>query len=279
MKRQTSFLNTSATLYLVATPIGNLSEFTPRAIEVLKEVDFIACEDTRNTKKLLTHFEIQGRLLAYHNFNEEESTKGLLELLKEGKNIALLSDAGYPLLSDPGYVIVNKAVEEDINVVTISGPNAGLNALVASGLDTRHFLFYGFLNAKESAMKKELEELKDFPYTLIFYEAPHRILKTLKILLEVLGNRKVVLARELTKKYEEFIRGDLKELVNLEELKGEMVLLIEGKSKEEEIDLATLVQEVDDYIAKGMRTKDAISTIAKQHQVSKNDLYDYYHKR
>lgn len=281
MKRQNSFqdLQTSA-LYLVATPIGNLSEFSNRAIETLKQVDFIACEDTRNSKKLLSHFDIHAKLLAYHNFNEEESSKGIIELLAKGHSVAIISDAGYPLLSDPGYRVVNDAIEADFPVIAISGPNAALNALVVSGLDTRHYLFYGFVNAKVSAMQKEFKELSTFPYTMIFYEAPHRIAKTLKVAFEVLGNRRAVIARELTKMHEEIIRGDLLSLMEIEDLKGEIVLLIEGKQAEDEtIDFQGLVDLISDKIKAGIKTKQAINEVAKAHNISKNELYNYYHQQ
>ena len=162
------------TLFLVATPIGNLNEVSFRTLEVLKSVELIACEDTRNTRKLLSHFDIHTKLISYHNFNEELASEDILKVLDDGKNVALVSDAGYPLLSDPGYVLVNKVIDKGYKISTISGPNAGINGLVASGLSATHYLFYGFLNAKSSKAKKELEDLKDFPYTIIFYEAPHK---------------------------------------------------------------------------------------------------------
>lgn len=273
-------LNKKATLFLVATPIGNLSEVSERTLNVLNEVAVIACEDTRNTLKLLSHFDIHTRMITYHNFNEKESTKGILKFLEEGKDVALVSDAGYPLISDPGYELVNEVIREGFNIVTVSGPNAALNALVASGLKTVHYLFYGFLNPKQSQARKELEELKGFPYTLIFYEAPHRIEKTLKLALEVLGDRKACLARELTKLHEEYHRGTLSELCELRDLKGEMVLIIEGKEeKQEDLDPDLLMEEIDQLIKDGMRTKDAVNSIAEKHRVSKNSLYNAYLKR
>ncbi len=269
-----------ATLFLVATPIGNLNEVSPRTVSVLKDVDVLACEDTRNTLKLLSRFDIHTRMISYHNFNEESSAKGIINLLEEGKDVALVSDAGYPLISDPGYELVNRVIEEGYDIVTVSGPNAGINALVASGLETAHYLFYGFLSSKQSQAKKELEELKDLPYTLIFYEAPHRIIRTLSLCHEVLGERKAVIARELTKLHEEYIRGSLSELMKLEEVKGEIVLLIEGKKEEEtETDLESLKKEVDDLIKKGRKAKEAISETAARYGISKNRLYDYYHKK
>ena len=268
-----------ATLFLVATPIGNLNEVSPRTIAVLKDADVLACEDTRNTLKLLSHFDIHTRMISYHNFNEESSAKGIINLLEEGKNVALVSDAGYPLISDPGYELVSRVIEEGYAVVTVSGPSAGINALVASGLKTSHYLFYGFLSSRRSQARKELEELKDFPYTIIFYEAPHRIIKTLELCHEVLGDRKAVIARELTKIHEEYIRGTLSELMKLEEVKGEIVLLIEGKEKEEkEPDYGSLKKEVDVLTKKGLKTREAVNEVARKYGISKNRLYDHYLK-
>lgn len=271
--------NNKATLFLVATPIGNLNEVSSRTLDVLKNVDVIAAEDTRNSLKLLSHFDIHTKMVAYHNFNEEESSIGLLKLLSEGNNVALISDAGYPLISDPGYILVNKVIEEGYNIVTVSGPNAALNGLVASGLPTQHYLYYGFLNAKQSQAKKELESLKEFPYTMIFYEAPHRIEKTVKLCLEVLGDRKACIARELTKLHETYHRGNLSELAKLSDLKGEMVLIIDGYHKEEEqVDLKLLIKEVDKLVKDGTKTKQAINEIASKYNYSKNILYNEYVK-
>lgn len=270
----------SATLFLVATPIGNLSEASPRVIDTLKSVSLIACEDTRNTLKLLTHFDIHTKMVAYHKFNEETAYKDIIKYLDEGKDVALVSDAGYPLMSDPGYILVNEVIKAGFNINTVSGPNAAINALVASGLNTNHYMFYGFLNSKPSQAKKELEEIEHFPYTIIFYEAPHRISKTLKLMYEVFGDRKAVIARELTKIHEEYIRGTLSELANIEEIKGEIVLLVEGKAKEEVIvDFEQLKKEVDRLIQEGNTTKEAIKLVSKQYNVSKNELYDYYHSK
>lgn len=279
MKRQKSFENDTATLYLVATPIGNLSEFTSRAIEVLNSVDVIAAEDTRNTMKLLTHFNIKTRCIAHHLHNEKESANGLLKMLSDGKNIALVSDAGYPLLSDPGQYVVDMVIDAGFNIVPISGANAGLNALVASGLSAQPFIFYGFLGNSEKERMQALHELKDQPYTFIVYEAPHRIEKMLRSALEVLGNRKICLARELTKKHEEFIRGTISEVLDVvDTLKGEMVIVIEGCKKEKDIVSAVkLASIVDDYVSDGLSSKEAIKKVAKEYGVSKNDLYKEFH--
>ena len=267
-----------ATLFLVATPIGNLNEVSGRCLDVLRNVSVIACEDTRNSQKLLSHFDIHTRTITYHNFNERQSSKGILSLLEKGEDVALISDAGYPLISDPGYLLVNEVIDAGYKIVTVSGPNAALNALVASGLPTNHYLFYGFLNAKQSQAKKELESLKGFPYTLIFYEAPHRIEKTLKLMHEVLGDRKACLARELTKLHEEYHRGTLKELCGLHDLKGEMVVIVEGDTSEKEVSMEDLLKEMDLLIEDGQRAKDAAKTVSEKYEVSKNQLYQAYLK-
>lgn len=281
MSSQKSFSNERPTLYLVATPIGNLQEMTPRAIEILKDVDIIAAEDTRNTKKLLMHFDIETRLIAHHNFNENQSKEGLIKLLEQGKNIAVVSDAGYPLIQDPGQGIVNLCIEHDFNVVPISGACAYINALVASGIKTEPHLFRGFLSNANQESKNELMALKTLPYTLIFYEAPHRIERTLKNCLEILGDRKACLARELTKRYEEFIRGSLSELIEYsEDLKGEMVLIIEGAVKIDHTDelLLNIQDLVNEYAEGGMVPSEAIKRVAKEHGLSKNEVYRHYHQ-
>ena len=270
--------NDQATLFLVATPIGNLSEVSERCLDVLRSVSVIACEDTRNSIKLLSHFDIHTKLITYHNFNERESTRGILSLLEKGEDVALISDAGYPLISDPGYQLVNEVIDAGYRIVTISGPNAALNALVASGLPTEHYLFYGFLNAKITKAEKQLTELKDFPYTLIFYEAPHRIEKTLQLALKVLGDRKACLARELTKLHEEYHRGTLSKLSELRDLKGEMVLIIEGCREKEAPSMEELLEETEELIEKNCRLKEAVKMVAEKYNVAKNDLYQNYLK-
>lgn len=277
MNRQKSFENGQATLYLVPTPIGNLSEMSPRAVEVLNSVDVIACEDTRTSGTLLKHFEIHARLIAYHNFNEESSAKGIVALLEEGKNVALISDAGYPLINDPGQRVVSDVVEHGFNVVPVSGPSAFLNALVASGLVAQPFLFVGFLPQGNGERKKKLMEYRDYPMTMIFYEAPHRIDRMLESCLEVLGDRKCTLARELTKKHEEFIRGTISEVLSVvDEIRGEMVIVVEGKQKsqQDELNEEEILSMVNGYLGEGMSTKDAIKATVKATGLSKNVVYD-----
>ena len=221
MNRQKSFENEKPTLYLVPTPIGNLSEMTPRAIEVLNSVDVIACEDTRTSGQLLKHFGISKRLIAYQNFNEDPSAKGILNLLSQGQNVALISDAGYPLISDPGQRIVSEASAMGFNVVPLSGCNAMLNALVASGLVVQPFLFVGFLPSGKTECEKKLREYRNYPMTMVFYEAPHRIERMLASCLEILGDRRCCLAREITKVHEEFLRGTIREILGeLDEVRG-----------------------------------------------------------
>ena len=280
MNRQKSFENEKPTLYLVPTPIGNLNEMTPRAIDVLNSVDVIACEDTRNSGQLLKHFGISKRLIAYQNFNEASSTKGIINLLSQGNNIALISDAGYPLINDPGQRVVSEVTALGYNVVPISGCSAFLNALVASGLIAQPFIFIGFLPPSTHDCVKKLRLYQSYPMTLIMYEAPHRIEKMLQSCLDVLGNRHVCIARELTKVHEEFIRGTISEILPIaSELKGEMVVVIEGDQDdyEKDIDMGQILNMVNTSIESGMSTSAAIKEVAKQTGISKNQIYDLVH--
>lgn len=280
MNRQKSFENEKPTLYLVPTPIGNLNEMTPRAIDVLNSVDVIACEDTRNSGQLLKHFGISKRLIAYQNFNEASSTKGIINLLSQGNNIALISDAGYPLINDPGQRVVSEVTALGYNVVPISGCSAFLNALVASGLIAQPFIFIGFLPPSTHDCVKKLRLYQSYPMTLIMYEAPHRIEKMLQSCLDVLGDRHICIARELTKVHEEFIRGTISEILPIApELKGEMVVVIEGNQDdyEKDIDMGQIMNMVNTSIESGMSTSAAIKEVAKQTGISKNQIYDLVH--
>ena len=235
MIRQKSFENHKPTLYLIPTPIGNLSEFPERAIQVLKEVDHIAAEDTRNTIKLLNHFDIHTPMISHHEHNINIAIPKIIDMLKAGENVALVSDAGYPAISDPGAELVKAVIEENFNVVPISGCNAALDALVVSGITPQPFVFYGFLAHDDKTKKKELEANKNITMTTIYYEAPHRIKKTLTLMLQILGDRSIALCRELTKKHEEIIRGHISEILEIvDELKGEMVIVVEGATEVEE---------------------------------------------
>lgn len=275
MKRNKSFDKKQPLLYLIATPIGNLKELSPRAIEILNDVDLVAAEDTRNSKQLLSHYDIYKDMFSLREHNENEASKHIIELLKNGKKVAYMSDAGYPGISDPGYLLVKNAIENDISVSTVNGACAFINALVASGLPTDHFYFYGFLNPKENEAKNELEEMKNRKETLIFYEAPHRIEKTVNWMYNVLGNRDIVIARELTKLNEEYIRGTLDELVNLDfsTLKGEMVIIVSGNNQKQEIDEQTIKARLEYFHKKGLSNKDAIEVVADEYKINKNTIY------
>lgn len=281
MNRQKSFENSQPTLYLVATPIGNLEEITYRAINILNKVQYIAAEDTRNTIKLLNHFHISTKLISHHEHNIHQSIPKIIDMLNSGNDIALVSDAGYPAISDPGYELVVQAIENHINVVPISGCNACLDALVVSGIAPQPFLFYGFLDHSDKKKKKELENLKNYKETIVFYESPHRIKKTLTLMYDILGNRHIALCRELTKKHEEIIRGTVAEIIGItDELKGEMVIVVEGNDKsenEEVIFTNTIKEDVDYFIEKGMSAKDAINEVAKERHMNKNAVYKEYH--
>lgn len=282
MNRQKSFENNKPTLYIVATPIGNLNEITYRAIEILKGVQYIAAEDTRNTIKLLNRFDISTKLISHHEHNLVSSIPKIIELLQSNNNIALVSDAGYPAISDPGYELVKEAINNDINVVPISGANACLNALVVSGIAPQPFLFYGFLDHQDKKKKKELEALKNYKETIVFYEAPHRIKKTLQLIMNIFGDRNISLARELTKKHEEINRGTISEILEIvDTMKGEMVVVVEGATQvvEELLFEQSVKEHVDEYIEMGMSTKDAIKEVAKQRNISKNSVYEEYHKK
>ena len=279
--RSLNFESNKPLLYLVATPIGNMQEVSPRTLEVLSSVDLIACEDTRVTGKLLNLLGLKKDLVSLREHNEVSVSQDLVTKIKGGLKVAYVSDAGYPCISDPGAKFVKICLENDINVSTISGPNAALNALVASGLCGDHFYFHGFLNAKESVRLEELRELAFRKETLIFYEAPHRIKKTLEAMYEILGDRKACLARELTKKHEEFIRSNLKLLseIDPDTLKGEMVIVVEGTTGEEKpvIGNTDLVNMVKSMVESGMTTKDAIKKVSEMTKINKNIIYKAYH--
>lgn len=281
MHREGNYEGKLPLLYLVATPIGNLDELTPRALKILAEMDYIACEDTRNSGLLFSKFSIKKPLISCHEHNEEESANKIISLLKDGKKVAYVSDAGYPTISDPGTRLVKKAIANEIKVAVINGPSASICALAASGLDTSHYYFEGFLPAKGNEQIKELEELKNRSETIIFYESPHRIKKTLLSLKNHLGeNRKAVIARELTKIHEEYIRGTLEELSNIDEhtLIGEMVIIVEGKTnKEVTLTDQQIISLLESYLKEGMG-KEAITKIVSDYKIPKNHVYDLYLK-
>ncbi len=272
----------SGTLYVVATPIGNLADMTVRAARVLGEVDLIACEDTRQTRKLLDHYGIHTPLISYHEHNEQSRSEDLLLKIQAGKNIALVSDAGTPLIADPGYRLVERARERGVAVSPIPGPSALLAALSASGLPTDSFLFQGFLPIKQGQRKKLLEELQPLQMTLVFYEAPHRILDALDDIEAILGTRPVVVARELTKIHEEFLRGTAARihdaLAGRASVKGEIVVMI-GKSETREIDDTPIEAAVDKLVQSGVSKMEACKTVARQHGLSKREVYKMINAR
>ncbi len=282
MKRHRSFEAPVARLYLLATPIGNLAEVSPRALTILESVDYIACEDTRVTAKLLHHFSIKKPLITCHEHNEVLAANEIIGLLRDQKTVAYVSDAGYPGISDPGRRLVAFALESDIKVSVISGPSAILNALVASGLDTEHFYFHGFLPSKANARRQDLASLYLRQETLIFYEAPHRIIATLKAMRDQFGNRKACLARELTKKFEEYIYGTLNELAELDEatLKGEMVIVVSGNQDEFQAKIGDdeIVRFIQSLTDVGISTKDAIKQASSVLKVHKNYIYKLMHR-
>lgn len=276
MKRNYSYNHNSSILYLVATPIGNLEDITYRAVRILSEVDVIYAEDTRNSRILLEHYNIKTPLYSYHEFNKEIKNDEIINLLKLGKNVAIISDAGNPVISDPGYNIAVSAIENDIAVTTIPGACAYITALVSSGLAPMPNTFVGFLDSKRTKRKEELENLKYIKNTLIFYEAPHRIIETLNDMLEVFGDRNIVLARELTKKFEEFIRGRISEVLeNQEMLKGEMVLLVEGAKENVVVDIDP-IKKIEELISLGYKPKEAIKEVSNMCNLDSHELYKKY---
>ena len=272
-------------LFLCATPIGNLGDMTPRVIETLESVDVIAAEDTRNSIKLLNHFNIKTPMTSYHEYNKVEKAESLVAQMQAGKNIALITDAGTPAISDPGEVLVQKCQEAGITVTSLPGAAACITALTLSGLSTRRFCFEGFLSADKKERKAVLEDLKEESRTMILYEAPHHLKGTLKELYSALGNRKITLCRELTKKFETIFPTTLEDALEYYESndpRGEYVLVIEGKShqqKEEEKQASFSEMSIEDHMKiyedKGVDRKEAMKLVAKERGISKRDVYNY----
>ncbi|MBQ6283006.1 MAG: 16S rRNA (cytidine(1402)-2'-O)-methyltransferase [Bacilli bacterium] len=266
--------NNTPTLYVVPTPIGNLEDMTIRAINILKEVDVIFSEDTRVTRNLLNYFEIKKHLISLYKFNEQESSLKMIEYLKNNKNVALVSDRGTPVLSDPGNLCTKNVIDAGYNVVSLPGATAAIPALTSSGLDASRFLFYGFLNSKSSQRKKELEKLKKIEYTIIFYEAPHRILSMLNDLYSVFKERNVSISREISKKYEEIYRGSLSNIIKeIGEPKGEYVIVVSGNSEIGDYNSISIKEHVALYIEDGYSEKEAIKLVAKDRNMAKNEVY------
>ena len=268
-----------ATLYLIPTPIGNMDDITLRTIKKLKDVDVIFSEDTRETGQLLKYLEISKPLIASHEHNEKNNEQKLLSYLSSGKDVGLVSDRGTPVISDPGYHLVVVAIDNGYNVVSLPGATALIPALTSSGIEPHPFLFYGFLNSKEGKRKNELENLRDYPYTLIFYEAPHRVLKTLENIFQVFGNRYISISREITKKFEEVYRGkiiDVKE--EIVGAKGEMVIVVAGNKDVRCFDGLSLKEHVQIYLTQGFSVKEAIRKVAKDRDLKTSIVYDAYHE-
>ncbi len=272
----------SPCLYLIPTPIGNMDDMTYRAVKTLESVDILFSEDTRVTLQLLQHFNIHKKLIALHDHNEDIVKDKVLEYLKNGMSVGIVTDRGTPIISDPGYKTVKYVSENGFNVVGLPGANAFVPALIVSGIAPQPFTFYGFLDSKDSKKEKELRSLKDVSNTIIFYEAPHRILKTMKMMLEIFGDREVSLSREISKKFESVYRGKISDLLpTLENIKGEFVIVVSGndgtyfENNDDEIDI---VSKINSYIYDGMDTMSAIKRVSKERKMKKSDVYSMYHK-
>lgn len=266
------------TLYLISTPIGNLDDITYRSVKILNDVDVIFSEDTRVTLNLLNYLEINKKLIALHEHNEDMAKEKVLEYLKNGNNIALVTDRGTPIISDPGYKTVKYITDNDYNVVALPGPTAFVPALITSGLAPQPFLFYGFLDSKDSLKRSELERLSDEEETIIFYEAPHRIIRTLNMMLDIFGDRNISISREISKKFETIYRGKISEVINIIPEKGEFVIIVEGVKDKIVDNNITIKDAVDNYIRTGFDVMTSIKKVAKDRNVPKNVIYKEYHK-
>ena len=284
MQRQSSYGQDNGKLYLVPTPIGNLEDITLRAKRILQEADYIAAEDTRTSGILLEKIGVHNHMLSFHKYNSKERAPELIKLMKDGAVIAEISDAGMPVISDPGYILVQECIKNDIPVVPLPGASAFATALIASGFDAQPFTYYGFLPRKKSEQQPFFEQMKKAHATSIFYEAPHRLTKTLNNLSEILNSeRKIVVARELTKIHEEFIRGTISEVTDYFEQnapRGEFVVLISPNIIEEkQLSWLELIKMVNRLVDKGESKKSAIKLVAQENNISKNELYERYHQK
>lgn len=266
------------TLYLISTPIGNLDDITYRSVKILNDVDVIFSEDTRVTLNLLNYLGINKKLIALHEHNEDMAKEKVLECLKNGNNIALVTDRGTPIISDPGYKTVKYITDNNYNVVALPGPTAFVPALITSGLAPQPFLFYGFLDSKDSLKRSELERLSDEEETIIFYEAPHRIIRTLNMMLEIFGDRNISISREISKKFETIYRGKISDVINIIPEKGEFVIIVEGVKDKIVDNNITIKDAVDNYIRTGFDVMTSIKKVAKDRNVPKNVIYKEYHK-
>ena len=270
----------SASLYLIPTPIGNLDDITIRALNTLKQVDVLLCEDTRDTGLLLKKYDIKQKLVSCHEYNEDKMIDKVIDYLKKGLNVGLVTDQGSPIISDPGYIISRAIIDAGYNVISLPGATAFVPALSMSGIEPSPFLFYGFLNAKDSKQKSELMSLKDLKYTLIFYESVHRIEKTLKNMLEILGDRNIAICREISKIHEEVCRDKISNVLQIvSQMKGEFVIVVEGNKEKVDYNSLDVVEHVKLYTEDGMSEKEAIKLVAKERNVAKSVIYNEYHNR
>lgn len=266
-------------LYLIPTPIGNLEDMTYRAVKILNEVEVVFSEDTRVTTQLFQHFDIHKKLIANHEHNEEQNIERCLSYLKQGYSVGVVSDRGTPVISDPGYNLSKAAIENGYHVVGLPGATALIPALIQSGLSPKPFTFYGFLNQKSTRRKQELEELKELKQTLIFYESPHRIQKTLDDMKNILGNRKISISREISKRFEEIYRGSIENLIGeMKNIKGELVIVVDGNHDVKSYDHLSMIEHVDLYLKEGLELKEAMKMVAKKRGISKSQVYNEYHK-
>lgn len=270
--------NDEASLYLIPTPIGNLDDITVRSLKTLETVDLLLCEDTRETGKLMKKFNIKKRLVSCHEYNESDMVDYVIKCLDDNMNIGLVTDQGTPIISDPGFIVAREIIKKGYNVISLPGATAFVPALTSSGINPSPFLFYGFLSAKDSKQKKELEELKSLKYTMIFYEAPHRIRKTLSNMLEVMGDRNISISREISKIHEEIYRDKISNLIDISDtMKGELVLVVEGNLDIVDYSDLSIIEHVNLYVDDGMNVKDAIKLVAKERNIAKSIVYKDYH--
>lgn len=270
----------SNSLYLIPTPIGNFEDMTLRSIDTLKLVDVLFCEDTRITKQMLNRLEINKKLISSNDHNEESTKNLAIKYLEEGKNVGIVTDRGTPIISDPGYKVVEEVIKKGYNVIPLPGANALIPALIASGVNPAPFMFYGFLNAKKSKREKELENLKNYPVTIIFYEAPHRIIEMLESVRDICGERRISVSREISKLYEEIYRGTISEVIEElkgDEIRGEFVVVVEGSTKEVSFDSMSIEEHVNMYMEEGLSEKDAMKKVAKDRNTTKSEIYKIYH--
>ena len=272
--------NDTPSLYLIPTPIGNLDDITVRSLNILKSVDVILCEDTRDTGLLLSHYDIKKKLVSCHEYNEDKIIENVVSMLKDGLNIGLVTDQGTPIISDPGYIVSRGVIDAGFNVISLPGATAFVPALTMSGIEPSPFMFYGFLNSKNSKQIEELKSLKDYKYTIIFYEAVHRIKSTLENMLEVFGDRNIAVCRELSKIHEEVSRDKISNIIPLvDSMKGEFVIVVEGNKDTVDYSNLDVLEHVKMYVDDGMSEKDAVKLVAKERGVAKSIIYNEYHNR